>query len=628
MTSLEANNASNNTSLTSKSSTVVPPKLTYKEALIANTTVILKADTGASGNYIRLKDALILKDKKRTDIGPKVRLPDNSIITTNTEGHLPLKNLPHSATHAHIFPDIKSASLLSIGQLCDSNCTAIFTKNDLTILNEEQHPVLNGVRNTVDGLWDVPLKQPNPNNNHTPPNKLNAVLRLDKTKSDLALFLHAAAGYPTKSTLITAIKKGYFMTWPGLTTELIQKYLPTSVPTIKGHIKQEQQNLRSTKILPEIKIEPDTIPPSTSTSKNCFFTITTKETGTTYSDLTGRYPITSSRGNQYIIICYDYDTNSIQAHPTKTRNAAEIRDATISMLTNLSTNGHQPQIHIMDNEASTILKQALLKYKIKYQLVPPHIHRRNAAERAIQTFKAHFISILCGANPKFPVKEWDRLLPQTCMTLNMLRTCRYNSKINAYTALNGLFDYNKTPFLPLGTQIIVHEKPDKRRTWAPRGTDAWYIGPAMEHYRCLDCYIPSTHSTRIADTVELIPSFIPIPKTSTEDYLRQSVDDILSIISSPTTNIPSLKFGSNTTNAIKQIAQVLHRALPLPPPIKIPQEPTVIPTTSPPQLTSPPVQVPRVVLPPASVPRVVLPTTSVPRVILINAKRYQHQHVI
>ena len=119
--------------------------MSYKNALLANTSIILKADTGASGNYIRLKDAIILKNKKLMKTGPKVRLPNNSVITSTTEGYLPFNNLPKNATQAHIFPDIKSASLLSIGQLCDSNCTAIFTKTDLTVLNEAQDPVLNGI---------------------------------------------------------------------------------------------------------------------------------------------------------------------------------------------------------------------------------------------------------------------------------------------------------------------------------------------------------------------------------------------------------------------------------------------------------------------------------------------------
>ena len=56
-------------------------------------------------------------------------------------------------------------------------------------------------------------------------------------------------------------------------------------------------------------------------------------------------------------------------------------------------------LQILDNEASkeykTIIKD---KWNIKYQLVPSHIHRQNAAKRAIQIFKAHFISGICGTN--------------------------------------------------------------------------------------------------------------------------------------------------------------------------------------------------------------------------------------
>ena len=61
----------------------------------------------------------------------------------------------------------------------------------------------------------------------------------------------------------------------------------------------------------------------------------------------------------------------------------------------------------MDNEASAEIKQAILKHNIEYQLTPPHIHPINAAERAIRTFKKHFISGLATVDPTFPIKEWD-----------------------------------------------------------------------------------------------------------------------------------------------------------------------------------------------------------------------------
>jgi hypothetical protein len=37
--------------------------------------------------------------------------------------------------------------------------------------------------------------------------------------------------------------------------------------------------------------------------------------------------------------------------------------------------------------------------------VPPKEHRVNAAERAIRTFKNHFVSILCTVDAKFPLTE-------------------------------------------------------------------------------------------------------------------------------------------------------------------------------------------------------------------------------
>ena len=155
------------------------------------------------------------------------------------------------------------------------------------------------------------------------------------------------------------------------------------------------------------------------------------------------------------------------------------------MLHNLSITGFIPKIHILDNESSSNLKKSLAENEITYQLVPPHLHRRNPAERAIQTFKAHIIVVICSTDPKFPACEWDRLLTQCEITLNLLRPCRVNPKISAYNAIFGSFDFNKSPLAPPGTKVVIQEKPDNHRSWAPRGTKDWCVGPALEHYRCV-----------------------------------------------------------------------------------------------------------------------------------------------
>jgi hypothetical protein len=64
-------------------------------------------------------------------------------------------------------------------------------------------------------------------------------------------------------------------------------------------------------------------------------------------------------------------------------------------------------MYILDNEASHDLKKTLKKYHLEYQLVPPHLHRRNAAERAICTYKKHLLACLATCDPNFPASEWD-----------------------------------------------------------------------------------------------------------------------------------------------------------------------------------------------------------------------------
>ena len=112
--------------------------------------------------------------------------------------------------------------------------------------------------------------------------------------------------------------------------------------------------------------------------------------------------------------------------------------------------------YILDNEFSHELKKALLKRNIEFQLTPPNMHRRNAAERIIRTFKSHFLSTLATCDPDLPITEWDRLLKQSEMTLNLLRPARCYPKRSAYAYFEGQHDYNKVPLASPGTRVIIN----------------------------------------------------------------------------------------------------------------------------------------------------------------------------
>ena len=91
-------------------------------------------------------------------------------------------------------------------------------------------------------------------------------------------------------------------------------------------------------------------------------------------------------------------------------------------------------------------------------------------------------------DPDFPVTEWDRLLPQAELTLNMLHISRYNPNLSAYAYLFGQFDYNKTPVVPPGIKVLAFDGPDECPSRAPNGQVGYIVGPALEHYWCLYAY--------------------------------------------------------------------------------------------------------------------------------------------
>jgi hypothetical protein len=91
------------------------------------------------------------------------------------------------------------------------------------------------------------------------------------------------------------------------------------------------------------------------------------------------------------------------------------------LINHLHAAGIVPKHHILNNKCSDEFKETIKCNKMTYQLVPPNDHCHNHAKKAIQTFKDHFVAILCRADKEFPLNLWDLLLPQAENMLNMLR---------------------------------------------------------------------------------------------------------------------------------------------------------------------------------------------------------------
>ncbi len=140
-------------------------------------------------------------------------------------------------------------------------------------------------------------------------------------------------------------------------------------------------------------------------------------------------------------------------------------------------------------------------------------------ERAIRTFKSHFLSILAGVDSVFPPYLWDLLLPQAELTLNLLWQSTLNPRISAWEYFQGPFDFNKMPLGPVGCPVLIHAKPVTRRSWDFCAKQGFYIGPALDSYRCFKLVKVDTKSQCILDTVEFCHKYLAIPTPSTDNRI-------------------------------------------------------------------------------------------------------------
>ena len=195
-----------------------------------------------------------------------------------------------------------------------------------------------------------------------------------------------------------------------------------------------------------------------------------------------------------------------------------------------------------------------------YQLLPLHIHLTNLAERAIQKIKSHLMIGLASLDPDFTFSKRDRLIPQVELTLNLLRAARSNPNLSAWAYLFGKLNYMASPVVPPGIKALAHDKQANIFTWAMNRQEGWTIGPSLEHYRCIKCFLQSTRSVRNVVTVTFFPRDIPIPKVGLDAFLRQVATDIITIlIAPPSTTTLSLEAGDSTRNALQKIAETLNR---------------------------------------------------------------------
>jgi hypothetical protein len=196
------------------------------------------------------------------------------------------------------------------------------------------------------------------------------------------------------------------------------------------------------------------------------------------------------------------------------------------------------------------MKACIKENGMDYKLVPPGQHRRNQAERAIQTFKAHFISILAGIDGKFPLSLWCHLLEPTGLTLNLLCQSRVAPKILAFVHVHGTHNYMQKPFASTGCAFQMHIKPDNHLSWDTRLEPGFNLGASMEHHQCFRVYVTRTRATRISNTVVFKHQYIASPTISPESHMVAAAQQLVTALQG---NIPA---GNETAEALTKVSEL------------------------------------------------------------------------
>ena len=488
------------------------------------------ADSGASHILIRKADVDVLTSAEYT---PTKYAPVAVLKTANGaplaaigQGILTIGSL---RLPAYVFKDSDLMNnLLGVAPLADRNCTAVFGPSSFQVYrNDGPRPLLSGTRDSSQSLWLVNLSAVThqlPESDGIPPPhpvratgvggptrgiymEANHVARHDN--ASYVRFIHACLGYPAPTTFLRAVTAGYIMgthQFPRLTAKMVRKHLPNATATAKGHLDQTPSSLPhaqsdAVSALRRLELQRQHAKLLLPTDRDKPFSLDEVPRSTLlHVDYTGPLPETCSSGTRYFqVSCHGGYINIQPLSSLRHTHTTVALRRTVEFF-----RGHGVIIDTirMDNQRSQPLLDLAASMNLRWELVPPFVKNPNRAERAIRTAKNHIIATRAGFHPDCPHTYLDKCLTQIELTLNIVRPFDYDPTKSAYEGLTGCsYNFDQHPIAPVGAKVLTWDSPTHRGTWADHGVEAVYLGPAENHLRAFEVWVPNTSAPRITNTV-------------------------------------------------------------------------------------------------------------------------------
>jgi hypothetical protein len=121
---------------------------------------------------------------------------------------------------AHIFPDLKSGSLISISQLCDHDCTAILDAKTIVKIYYQYAVFMSGAHSMETnnlGLLEL---------NNLPPRMATVAFANSSVPTTTIGTANSLVSHDTMCERIAFYHAACFSTWPELTSARVRKHLP------------------------------------------------------------------------------------------------------------------------------------------------------------------------------------------------------------------------------------------------------------------------------------------------------------------------------------------------------------------------------------------------------------------
>jgi hypothetical protein len=108
---------------------------------------------------------------------------------------------------------------------------------------------------------------------------------------------------------------------------------------------------------------------------------------------------------------------------------------------------------------------------------------------------------------------------------------------------------------------VVHlrTKQKGRTPFGNHGVIGWTIGPALDHYRHWEFYIPKTRGTRVSDTVVFLPEKYSMPTTASADRASTALEELTEPLKNPAAGKPFLNTGNKLNEAIEALTEILSK---------------------------------------------------------------------